>query len=127
MSSTLLTSCLSALFVCIGVKVIVMNVLWSVLSVDCVGDSVEPSVWNEFPASLRLVCKKDVGSIVPSQPSIHFLREMPNMAAWFLMKPMVQWVIKVVGMSVDLSRELSLKPWEYVVELQSVRVQEHPS
>ena len=104
-----------------------MYVLRSVLSVDCVSHSVKSSIWDEFPTGLRLVSKEDVGTIVPSQPSVHLLRQMPNMFAWLLMKPMVQWIIKVVSMSVDLLRELSLKSWEYVVELEGIGVQEHPS
>ena len=104
-----------------------MYVLRSVLSVDCVSHSVKSSIWDEFPAGLRLVSKEDVGTIVPSQPSVNLLRKMPNMFAWLLMKPMVQWIIKVVSVSVDLLRELSLKSWEYVVELEGIGVQEHPS
>ena len=40
---------------------------------------------------------------------------------------MVEWIIELISKSVDLTRELSLKSWEDIVELQGVRVQEYPS
>jgi hypothetical protein len=49
MSGSFLASCLPALLVLISVEIIVMHMLGSVLSVDGVSDSVETSIWDEFP------------------------------------------------------------------------------
>lgn len=73
MTSTFLASLLSAAFVLVGVQVVVMDVLWGVLTLSCVGDSIEASVWEEVPTSLRLVGQENVGAVVPSEPSGHLL------------------------------------------------------
>ena len=43
------------------------------------------------------------------------------------MKPMVEWIIEFIGKGINLSRELSLKSREYVVELKGVGIQVYPS
>ena len=45
MTSTFLASLLSAAFVLIGVEVVVVDVLGSVLTMSCVSDGIETSVW----------------------------------------------------------------------------------
>ena len=72
-SSALLATGLTRLLVSVSVEVVVMNVLRSVLTVSCVGDGVETTIGDPVPSSLRLVSEKDVGTVLPSEPSVHLL------------------------------------------------------
>ena len=50
-----------------------MNMLGSVLTMAGVGVGVDSSVGNEVPSSFGLVSQKNVGTILPSEPSEHLI------------------------------------------------------
>ena len=70
---TLLSAGLTRLLVSVSVEVVVMNVLRSVLTMSCVGDGVETTIGDPVPSGLRLVSEEDVGTVLPSEPSVHLL------------------------------------------------------
>jgi hypothetical protein len=105
-----------------------MHMLRVEFTVACILFDIETSVRNVVPSSLRFVSEKNVSSVVPFQPSPHSLRQLPSaiMIRSFV-EPMVERALKVVGMSVDVARELSLKTRHNVVESKSISRQVHPS
>ena len=93
---TFLTALLAGLFVGVGVEIVVMNVFGGVLSVDGVGDCVESTVGNVVPAGLRLVRQEEVSSVLPSEPLVHLLRQVPNLIAGLFMEPVVKWAVELI-------------------------------
>ncbi len=79
---------LSRFLVEICVQVVVMHVFWSVFT-SCI--LVPASVVNVVPAGFTLVSEQYVRTVVPSQPSPHFLGEVPNLVVWLLVDPMSHW------------------------------------
>ena len=73
-----------------------------------------------MPASLTLVSKKDIGTVVPSEPASHAVSKVEDIASGFLMDPVSHRAFKVVGVSADLLRELFLEAGEHIVERKSV-------
>ena len=48
-----------------------------------------------------------MAAIMPSEPPVHSLREMPDIfRGWVFMKPMIEGIIEIVGVGVDLAGEL---------------------
>lgn len=116
------TSGRSGLGVSISMKVVMMDVLWVVLTLPGVLLNIESTVWDVVPSSFRLVGKEHMSAILMFEPSPHLLGKHPNvLVIWTLMKPMVQWTFKIVGISVDITGELSMKTWDHIVELEGVR------
>jgi hypothetical protein len=115
------------LLVGIGATVVVVNVLGGVLAVSGVGDGVETAVGDIVPASLALVGKEEVATVLPSEPSVHFLWEVPHLIGGLLVHPVVQGRIELIwAMGGDELRELALKAGEHIVELKGIiRVQVH--
>lgn len=113
--------------VCVSVEIIVMNVFRDVLSMASVGLSAVSTIGNIEPSSLRLICKVNVCSVLPAQPPCHLVRKRENFLFWVFMKPMVQRAVTSIGVNIDVSRELSLKTGENIVEWESVSAQVNPS
>ena len=117
MRSSLLAAGLARLLVSISVEVVVMNVLGSVLTVSSVSDSVEATIGDPVPTSLGLVSEENVGTVLPSKPSVNLLREIPDLVRGLLVHPVIQGGIKVIRtVSVDKLGETTLKAGENVVE-----------
>lgn len=89
MASTFFAASLARLFVSISVKVVVVDVFRSILSMSCVSNSVETAIGNKVPTSLRFISQKYVGTVIPSEPSVHLLRQVPNLIVGFLVKPVI--------------------------------------
>ena len=112
---------LARLLVCVGVEVVVVDVLGRVLTVSCVGDCVEAAIGHVVPACLGLIGQEEVGAVVPSEPLVHLLAEVPNLIARLLVQPVVQGAVELLrAVGRDLLRELAFESGEHVVELEGV-------
>ena len=98
---------LARFLVLISVKVVMVHVLRIELSMASVSVQVVATVGDEVPAGFRLVGKKHVRSIMPSQPAPHSLREMPRVTLFGLVKPVCHGTVEPFGMRRDLLRELA--------------------
>ena len=94
--STVLAAGLAGLLVSVCVQIVVMNVLRGVLTVSSVGDCVEATVGDPVPAGLRLVSEENVSTVLPSEPSGHLLREVPDLVGGLLVHPVVEGRIEVI-------------------------------
>ena len=98
-----------------------MDMLWVVLTLPGVLLDIEATIWNIVPAGLGLVGKENVSTVLVPEPSPHPLGKHPNMLViWTLMKPMVQWALKFIGIGVYITWELSVKSRNHIVELEGV-------
>ena len=104
-----------------------MDVLWVILSVSCVLLNIEATVWNVVPSGLGFISKKNVGSIMPLEPSPHLLRKHPGLILCSFMKPVIQWALPLVSESIDVTWEFSLQSWECIVEGKSIGGEMNPS
>ena len=94
-----------------------MHVLWDELAVSCVLFDIKASVRDVVPAGFRLVSEKNICSIVPLQPSPHSLRQQPStLLVWAFMQPVVQGAFEIIGMGVNVARELTLQTGNNVIE-----------
>ena len=85
-----------------------MHMFRCIFTLSSVSDCVKSTIRNVVPACLRLVSKHEVAAIVPSEPSEHLLREIPDILVGLLVQPMVKWAVEIfTSMSGDLLRELS--------------------
>ena len=90
--------------------------------------NIETSIWDIVPSGIRFISEHNVGTIVPFEPSPKSLGKHPGAhVIWSLMKPMVQWALKTVSPSTDVSWEFSLKSWNDVIELKGVSGEVNPS
>lgn len=127
MAGTLFAASLARLLIGISVQVVVMNMLGSVLSMSSVGDSIKSTVGNKVPTGLGLVGKHQVAAILPSEPSVHFLGEIPNLIGRLLVHPMVKWAVELIAtVGRDLLRELTFEAGEHIVERKSVSGEMNP-
>ena len=128
MDSSFFASGLSGFLVSISNHIVMMHMLGSVLSLTSIGNRVESPIRNVVPARFRFVCQQNMAAIMPSQPFGHSLGQRPDvLIGAFLMEPMIQRTVKVIGVGVDLLRKLALQAWEHIVEFQCVSAQVHPS
>lgn len=102
-----------------GVQVVVVNVFRGELTVDHIA-GFRGAVWNVEPAGFALVSVEHVAAIVPSEPSPHALRQVPNLIGWLLVQPVSHWAFETIGVSENLLWELVLQSWENIIEWQSV-------
>ena len=101
-----------------------MDVLWSVLA----GRILVPApIINVVPASFTFIGEQNIGSVIPSEPSPHLLREIPNLLVGLLVNPMCQGPVQIFGMSADLLWELSVKSGENVIERKGVSCKVYPA
>ena len=115
------TSRSSGIGVSFGMKVVVMDMFWVVLTLPGVLFDIEATIWNIVPSCLGLISKENVRTILVLKPSPHLLRKHPNMfVIWTLMKPMVQWALIFIGIGVYITWEPSLKSRNHIVELEGV-------
>ena len=93
-----------------------MDMFRGVLAVGGCSVRVDTAVWKNIPASLRLVSKENVSSIVPSQETIHALRKLPWLTSGLLVHPVSHWSLEIGGMSIDETGEFAFESGEHVVE-----------
>lgn len=112
---------LARLLVGVGVEVVVVDVLGSVLSVGCVGNGVEAAIGHVVPACLGFISQEEVRAVVPSEPLVHLLAEVPNLVVGLLVQPVVQGAVELLAtVGRDLLREFAFESGEHVVELEGV-------
>jgi hypothetical protein len=70
---TLFAARLTGLLVGIGIEVVVVDVLRGVFTMSGVGNSIKATIGNPIPAGLGLIGEEDVGTVLPSEPSVHLL------------------------------------------------------
>lgn len=122
------TSLLSGLDVGVGVKVVMVDVLWSEFSLPSVLLNIIPTVWHVVPSSFSLISEHRVSSIVVLQPSPHLLRKLPDMfIIRSLMQPVIKWAIEAISESVDVSWEFAEETWDHLVEGHRVSREVNPS
>ena len=103
-----------------------MNMFRVVLSVCGVRGSVIPAVRQVVPAGLALVGEQHMAAVVPPEPPVHSLRELPRLRAQ--VQPVVQRVVPPVRVRVEVRRgKRVLQTRKHIVERQSVRRQKYPT
>jgi len=89
-ASSFNTSFGSRIFIELGMKIIMMDVLWGIFTMSGVGFDTESSIWYVKPSGLRFVSEHHVGTIVPLEPSPHLVGESPSVfLIWSLMEPVI--------------------------------------
>lgn len=120
MVSTLLSASLSRLGVEISVQVVVVHVLWVIDTSLGPNSGAVSTIGHVVPTSLRLVSKKDVGSVLPAQPAGHLVGQLKHLILRVLVEPVVHWAVVVDGVDVDVAGEFALKTGIHVVERKGV-------
>ena len=119
-----LSSCLPRFFVHICVQVVVMDVLWSVLAC-CI--LVPAPIIYVVPAGFTFIGEQHIGAVVPSEPSPHLLREIPNLVVGLLVNPMCQRPVQIFGMGANLLWELAVESGENVIEWKRISCKMYPA
>lgn len=65
-------------------QVVMMNMLWGMLAC-CI--NVPSAVGDVHPSSFTLVGEHEVGAVIPSQPSPHFVRNVMHLVGRLLVNP----------------------------------------
>lgn len=121
-------SCLARVLVDVRVQIVVVHVFGVVLSVAGVLFNVETTVGHVVPAGFALVGEQNVGSVLPSEPPPHTLREHPcAFRVGSLMQPVVERRLPSIAPGSDLTWELALKSGNHIIEGQCVGRKMHPS
>merc|ERR1719454_1489136 len=95
-----------------------VHVLGGALSAGASG--ISASLSNILPASFALVSKKNVGTIVPSEPASHTIGKEEDLVLGLLMDPVSHGTLQIGGNSGDLVAESFLQAGEDIVEWQCV-------
>ena len=116
-SSTIFAAGLAGLLISISVQIVVVDMLRSILTMSGVSDCVEATIGDPIPSSLGLVSKEDVASILPSEPSVHLLRQVKHLIRGLFVHPVVEGRVKVLRtVGIDELGETVLKTREHIIE-----------
>jgi len=102
-----------------------VDMLWSVLAS---GVDVPAAIGHIVPPGFAFVGEQNICAVVPSEPPVHALRQVPNIL-WrgSLVNPVGERPMELIRMCGNLFGELSVEAWEHIVKWERICAQVNPA